>query len=172
MAEEDVYICPAGERLAYSFTTEENGLVLHRYWTNACQSCAIKHSCTTGKKMADSDELFHGCRCPFMGVKRSTSALETTRLTHSDAWQRLSCRQSERKPESLCSHRVLSLDLSRRWGRGDTQRGRTNLDHSIVHAARTAITNKTMDAAAKSTNLIMTLFTSAWTRLWEIRSAT
>src|SRR5712691_7533413 len=33
LSEEDVYICPAGERLAYSFTTEENGLVLHRYWT-------------------------------------------------------------------------------------------------------------------------------------------
>jgi transposase len=25
-------------------------LVLHRYWTNACQSCAVKHSCTTGKE--------------------------------------------------------------------------------------------------------------------------
>jgi hypothetical protein len=21
-----------------------------RYWTNACQTCAIKHSCTTGKE--------------------------------------------------------------------------------------------------------------------------
>ena len=30
--------------------TEENGLVLRRYWTNACQSCGIKHSCTTGKE--------------------------------------------------------------------------------------------------------------------------
>jgi transposase len=50
VAEEDVYICPAGERLAYHYTTEENGLVLRRYWTNACQSCAIKHSCTTGKE--------------------------------------------------------------------------------------------------------------------------
>jgi len=50
VAEEDVYICPAGERLAYHYTNEENGLVLHRYWTNACQSCAIKHSCTTGKE--------------------------------------------------------------------------------------------------------------------------
>jgi transposase len=49
-AEEDVYICPAGERLAYSFTTEENGLVLRRYSTNACQRCAIKQSCTTGKE--------------------------------------------------------------------------------------------------------------------------
>jgi hypothetical protein len=47
---EDVYVCPAGERLAYHFTNEEHGLVLHRYWTNACQSCAIKRSCTPGKE--------------------------------------------------------------------------------------------------------------------------
>jgi len=50
VAEEDVYMCPAGERLAYHYTTEENGLVLRRYWTNACQNCAIKHGCTTGKE--------------------------------------------------------------------------------------------------------------------------
>ncbi len=47
---EDVYVCPAGQRLAYSFTTSENGLVLRRYSTKACQSCAIKNSCTTGKE--------------------------------------------------------------------------------------------------------------------------
>jgi hypothetical protein len=28
----------------------ENGLALRRYWTNACQSCAVKHRCTTGKE--------------------------------------------------------------------------------------------------------------------------
>ena len=50
MAEEDFYVCPAGEKLAYHYTTEEKGLVLRRYWTNACQSCAIKNSCTTGKQ--------------------------------------------------------------------------------------------------------------------------
>jgi len=50
VATEDVYMCPAGERLAYHYTTEENGLVVRRYWTNACQSCAIKQSCTTGKE--------------------------------------------------------------------------------------------------------------------------
>src|SRR5262245_31107574 len=27
-----------------------NGLTLRRYWTNACQSCALKHRCTTGKE--------------------------------------------------------------------------------------------------------------------------
>jgi transposase len=50
LAEEDVYVCPAGEKLAYHYTNEENGLVLRRYWTNACQSCAIKNRCTTGKE--------------------------------------------------------------------------------------------------------------------------
>ena len=50
VADEDVYVCPAGEKLAYHYTTEENGLALRRYWTNACQSCAIKPVCTTGKE--------------------------------------------------------------------------------------------------------------------------
>jgi hypothetical protein len=50
VAAEDVYICPAGKRLSYHFTNEEHGLVLHRYWTNACQSCLIKHSCTPSKE--------------------------------------------------------------------------------------------------------------------------
>jgi transposase len=50
VADEDVYVCPAGEKLAYRYTTEENGLVLRRYWTNACQNCAIKPNCTTGRE--------------------------------------------------------------------------------------------------------------------------
>jgi transposase len=50
VTEADVYVCPAGETLAYHYTTEENGMVLRRYWTNACQSCAIKHRCTTAKE--------------------------------------------------------------------------------------------------------------------------
>src|SRR5260370_924814 len=37
-------------RIAVHHTNEEHGLVLRRYWTTACQSCAIKHSCTTGKE--------------------------------------------------------------------------------------------------------------------------
>ena len=49
-AEDDVYICPAGERLTHRFTNVENGLTLRRYWTNACQTCAIKDRCTTGKE--------------------------------------------------------------------------------------------------------------------------
>ena len=50
VAGDDVYICPAGERLTYRYTNEENGLTLRRYWTNVCQTCAIKDKCTTGKE--------------------------------------------------------------------------------------------------------------------------
>ena len=48
--EEDVYLCPAGERLIWRFTTEEKGQVLHCYWSSACEKCAIKKLCTTGKE--------------------------------------------------------------------------------------------------------------------------
>jgi transposase len=47
LPEEDVYRCPAGERLRYYFTTVEGGLKLRRYWTNACRTCALKSRCTT-----------------------------------------------------------------------------------------------------------------------------
>ncbi len=50
VAEDDEYICPAGERLPYHFTNVERGQTLHRYWTNVCQHCAIKNQCTTGKE--------------------------------------------------------------------------------------------------------------------------
>ena len=48
--DDDIYICPAGERLRYYYTNQEKGLTLRRYWTNNCQACAIKHYCTTGKQ--------------------------------------------------------------------------------------------------------------------------
>ena len=47
---EDVYRCPAGEKLRYFFTAEENGQQLRRYWTNACRTCPIKAQCTTGEQ--------------------------------------------------------------------------------------------------------------------------
>ncbi len=50
LPDEDVYRCPAGERLVYSFTTVEKGRTLLRYSTTACRSCAIKDQCTTGKE--------------------------------------------------------------------------------------------------------------------------
>jgi hypothetical protein len=45
---EDVYRCPAGEKLAYRYTSKEDGKALRRYWTTACSNCPIKARCTTG----------------------------------------------------------------------------------------------------------------------------
>src|SRR6201987_3307407 len=39
---EDAYRCPAGERLPYRYTNEEDGKMLRRYWTTASQNCALK----------------------------------------------------------------------------------------------------------------------------------
>jgi hypothetical protein len=50
VATDDVYLCPAGERLTYRYTSEEKGLKLRRYWADGCQSCAIKDQCTSGKE--------------------------------------------------------------------------------------------------------------------------
>jgi len=47
---EDVYRCPAGEKLTYRFTAEEDGQNLRRYWTSACPICPIKDQCTKGKE--------------------------------------------------------------------------------------------------------------------------
>lgn len=50
VAEEDVYICPAGERLTYRYTRKEAGLAIRRYWTGVCPDCPMKALCTLGKE--------------------------------------------------------------------------------------------------------------------------
>ena len=43
----DAYECPAGEHAIHRFTTEENGLTLHKYWSSACPRCSMRTRCTT-----------------------------------------------------------------------------------------------------------------------------
>jgi len=50
VADDDVYVCPAGERLPWRYVTEEHGVTVSRYWTDACGRCALKEQCTTGKE--------------------------------------------------------------------------------------------------------------------------
>jgi transposase len=42
------YRCPAGQRAVWRFTTVENGLTHHKYWSSACPRCLIKAQCTSG----------------------------------------------------------------------------------------------------------------------------
>jgi transposase len=48
LSSEDVYRCPAGEKLTYRFTREEAGKTVRRYWTTACSRCPLKSQCTPG----------------------------------------------------------------------------------------------------------------------------
>ncbi len=50
VADDDVYLCPAGERLVYHFTNVEAGLAMRRYWSKACPTCTIKNQCTTARE--------------------------------------------------------------------------------------------------------------------------
>ena len=45
---EDVYRCPAGEKLTYRYTNGESGRTLRHYWTTACPQCPLKSQCTNG----------------------------------------------------------------------------------------------------------------------------
>jgi transposase len=44
--EDDEYLCPAGQRAIFRMAREENGMMIHRYWSSACPKCAMKAQCT------------------------------------------------------------------------------------------------------------------------------
>src|SRR5262245_31394586 len=83
VAADDVYRCPAGERLTYRYTNIEDGKTLRRYWTGACETCALKAQCTTGRERRIvrweqeavlekvQDRLDHNPNA--MGVRRQTA---------------------------------------------------------------------------------------------------
>ena len=45
-AKRNEYRCPAGQRAIWRFSTVENGLTLHKYWSSACPTCPIRSRCT------------------------------------------------------------------------------------------------------------------------------
>jgi Transposase DDE domain len=44
------YICPAGQNLTFRFEREEDGRIIRTYFTSACETCALRRDCTTGKQ--------------------------------------------------------------------------------------------------------------------------
>jgi hypothetical protein len=83
VAADDVYRCPAGERLTYRHQSEEDGKTIRRYSTSTCKTCALKAQCTTGPERRISrweheavlekvqDRLDHNPDA--MGVRRQTA---------------------------------------------------------------------------------------------------
>jgi len=50
LEQENVCRCPAGEDLTYRYTSIEDGLTTHSYWSSNCRTCALHNQCTTGKE--------------------------------------------------------------------------------------------------------------------------
>ena len=50
LAKDDVYRCPAGEKLAHHFTADEDGQKMRIYLTKACCTCPFKDQCTTSNE--------------------------------------------------------------------------------------------------------------------------
>jgi transposase len=50
LPDQDVYRCPADERLTWRFTSEKAGLNLRAYWTSNCGTCQIRPQCTTARE--------------------------------------------------------------------------------------------------------------------------
>lgn len=45
----DEYRCPAGERAIWRFSTVEDDMTLHKYWSSACPKRPMRSACTTAK---------------------------------------------------------------------------------------------------------------------------
>lgn len=45
----DEYRCPAGERAIWRFSSVEDDMTLHKYWSSACPTCLMRSVCTTSK---------------------------------------------------------------------------------------------------------------------------
>ena len=78
LAEEDVYRCPAGEKLKYYYTNEEDGQKLRNYWTNACKTCHSNRSARRARNAVSSD----GCTRTFSNARRSGSTRIQTPCAH------------------------------------------------------------------------------------------
>ena len=67
LPEEDVYRCPAGERLTFHYVNEENGQKLRRYWTNACrhlrdQALAARRARSVASPAGSTSMYWRRCR--------------------------------------------------------------------------------------------------------------
>ena len=138
LAAENVYRCPAGEKLTYRFTSEEHGLKLHRYWTNACRTCSLKSRCTPDPQRRitrwEHEDVLEAVQ---KRLDENPQAMRTRRETAEHplyVQQRLACsvgiqayRGNSQKPRSVCltanAFRWVEVPLSprpradiRRWG--------------------------------------------------------
>lgn len=45
-AQDDEYVCPAGQKAIFRMVREERGMMIRRYWSSECPRCPMKAQCT------------------------------------------------------------------------------------------------------------------------------
>jgi len=117
LPEQDVYRCPAGERLKYYFTNVENGLTLRRYWTNACRTCALKSRCTTGvQRRITRWEHEHVLETVQRRLDENPQAMRQRRETVEHPFGTIKARMG-------ATHFLMKTNAARRLGDGATHPG-------------------------------------------------
>ena len=82
LPEENAYRCPAGEKLQYRYTSEEDGQKMWSYWTSACKACPLKSKCTTGpERRIKRWEHEHVVEAVQVRLDKNPNAMRTRRET-------------------------------------------------------------------------------------------
>ena len=114
LADENVYRCPAGEKLKYRYTNEEHGQTLHRYWADACRTCAIKDRCTTGKERRitrwEHEEIVEAVQAR---LDRNPDAMRTRRETVEHPFGTMKMQMGAPKVATEMALHVLAYNLTR-----------------------------------------------------------
>ena len=122
---EDVYRCPAGEKLKYYYTNEEDGQKLRNYWTNACKTCPLKSKCTPARNAVSSD----GCMRTFSSALRRGSTI-IKRHAHTPRDRRASVRHTE---DAHGRDALLVRDAAESCDRDGAVRARLQSDTGAEH---------------------------------------
>ena len=81
VAEEDIYVCPTGEKLTHHFTNEENGLVLHHYWDERVPHLRAEGSVHEGTATSHQAEDEYVVDAVQARLDRNPDAMRTRRET-------------------------------------------------------------------------------------------
>jgi hypothetical protein len=109
VAEDDVYLCPAGEQLTYRYTNEEDGKVLRRYWPCPCRK-PIDWRLTENRAMLICNE--RSCQAHCLGGCRSVSVAGSDRGRDFNVAAADHCSATNRRQETnLRCHRPIGV----RW---------------------------------------------------------
>jgi transposase len=122
IAEDDEYRCPAQQRAVWRFTTVEDGLTIHKYWSSSCPRCPLKAQCTTGpyrritrwehEAVLDSMQARLDRHPEMMRVRRRTVEHPFGTIKHWMGWTHFSTKTLPRVRTEMSLH-VLAYNLKR-----------------------------------------------------------